>query len=163
MASLLSALMARDEIPQSGILISRLVRDHREGVLAGTRPGTLAAPPQAYVEVLPPVEPTEVLFALRSIKWKDGNGKQRSTAQFNDAELPTRLVKRALSCGACVPVSDPRRRANRTQGGVVRLDTATDLDAPVAEPEHHTAVEPVMHSAFEPPTIGPARVLKIAR
>jgi hypothetical protein len=157
------AQMAKGEIPESGILISRLLREHRECVLRGEGSPKLAEPPQPYIEVLPPVAPTETLFALRSIKWRDDAGKQRSSGQFTDVELPPRAAARALQSGACTRLDDPRRRMNRTQGvPPPKLDGCLDLDLDEAPPPEPERASGELHSAFET-VIGPARVLKIAR
>jgi hypothetical protein len=123
----------------------------------------LAKPPEAYVAPPAPTKPpTQALFCLRSVKWIDDAGQQRIAGKFEDAEVPVRLVGKALKCGACVPITDPRRRElHGTQGGFApRLDTATDLDV---DPATHSSSEPIQHSAFEPARIGEARILKIAR
>jgi hypothetical protein len=56
----------------------------------------------------PPNE-SEVLFCLRTIRWRDATG-ERFGAQYEDCELPQEYVARAISSGACVRVSDPRRK-----------------------------------------------------
>jgi hypothetical protein len=155
------ALILSNELPAATELIARLARQHREQVLAGAAPPVLKPPPEPYVA--PPVaprEPTQVVFALRSVRWRDAAGKQRLGTQFNDVELPVRLIGKGLKTGAVVPVTDERRRQYRTQGGAPpRVENALDLDEPSEQPN---TTEAIQHSAFERPTIGPPRVLRVA-
>jgi hypothetical protein len=156
--------MARVEIPSGAELISKLLRQNREQVFSGGAPPRMPVVPEPYVEIIPPPVPTEMLFVLRSIRWIGDDGKQRSAAQFNDVELPVRVVARALQSGACTRLDDPRRRANRTQGAPPpKLDGCLDLDLDEAPPPEPERASGVPHSAFEKPTIGEPRILKIAR
>lgn len=146
------------EIPAAVEQTGKLLRAHAASVLRGDAAAVMPEPAPAYVP--PPVAPREAtttLFCLRSVKWRDDQGQQKSAAQFTDASIPARLVGRALRIGACVGLDHPRRKENHTQGGQARLDTATDLD----EPESPRLAEPLVHGAFEKPVIGEAKILKI--
>lgn len=155
--------VAAAEIPAAGELVGRLLREVGASVLRGEGRSTLAEPPQPFVEPPPPLaEPKQVLFALRSIRWRDEHGVQQSAAQFTDVNLPQRLCARALQSGAVVPLTDERRRGHRTQGAPPpKLDGCLDLDA---EPER--TAEPI--KASSPPTFvvidrgGPV-AMKVAR
>jgi hypothetical protein len=158
------ARAVESEIPAGCNLTARLLRDHRAAVLARSAPALLAKPPEPYVAPPAPAKPpTQILFCLRSVKWIDDAGQQRIVGKFEDAEVPVRLVGRALKCGACVPITDPRRRElHGTRGGFPpRLDTATDLDA---DPATHAPVEPILASSpFTPVDRGPPITLRVAR
>jgi hypothetical protein len=85
-------------------------------VLSGHAPPSLPKPepePVAIVE-LPP--PTETLFALKNLKWREGD-RVRVGTQFEDVTLPIPLAQRARRCGACVPTNDPRRKTLRDARG----------------------------------------------
>jgi hypothetical protein len=56
------------------------------------------------------VPTTTRLFALRAVKWTDASGKLQRASKFSDVDLSAEAAARALECGACVPVDDPRRR-----------------------------------------------------
>jgi hypothetical protein len=153
--------VAAAEIPAAGELVGRLLRELGASVLRGEGRATLAAPPAApFVDVLPPVEPKVVLFALRPIKWLDEAGKQRLGGKFQDCELPQRLAAKALRSGACVSLSDPLRRQHGSQGGPVpNAHSAFDLDeTPPPEPERPSGE---LHSAFEVVDRGPPRTFQI--
>jgi hypothetical protein len=152
-----------NEIPAASDLIAKLLRVHAQNVLDGRAPSVMPVPPPAYVApAIPPKPPTAQLFCLRSIKWRDDTGQQRSVGQFRDAEVPQRLVARALRSGACVSLDDPRRAKLHTQGGAPPLDNnALDLDAD----EPPRLAEPIMAST--PPTFtvvdrGPPKIVQIA-
>jgi hypothetical protein len=90
-------------------------------------------PVQAPVAVVEPARPTRTVFCLRSIKWKDADGRQRSALQYEDAALPLPLADKALRSGACVSITDDRRKTLKgARGGhhpnVDALDIV-DLDA----------------------------------
>jgi hypothetical protein len=107
-----------------------------------------------------PAAPTQIVFALRSVKWRDENGVQQLGAKFSDVYLPPQTAARALQSGACVRVDDPLRRKNKGWSSEIpRADLAFDLDA---EPDH-ISVAPEHHSAFEPYNRGAPFVLKVAR
>jgi hypothetical protein len=158
------AQLAKGEIPAAGEMIARLLRQHAAAVLAGHAPAAMPLPPEAYIEpAAPAASPTQTLFCLRSVKWTDDAGQQRIAGPFQDAELPVPLVPRALKSGACVPLTDPRRRElYGAQPGHPRAATALDLDAE-PEPPVRSPTEPIQHSAFEQPRIGEPYTLRIAR
>jgi hypothetical protein len=153
-----------NEIPAASSMISRLLRVHAQAVLDGRAAAVMPKAMEAYVAPPAPTNPpSQVLFCLRSVKWVDDAGQQRIAGKFEDAEVPVRLVGKALKCGACVPMTDPRRRElHGTQGGFPpRLDTATDLDV---DPATQVSSEPILASS--PFTVvdrgGPIQ-MKIAR
>ena len=132
------------QIPDAVALIVKLLGDHSAAVLAGSAPASLKRPEAPYVEkpVLP--APTQIVFCLRSIKWHDTERKQQLARKFTDAYLPPQLVAKALKSGACIAISDPRRKQfHHTQNEQPRADTALDLDAD-AEPK---SIEPTMASS----------------
>jgi hypothetical protein len=149
------------QIPDAVALIVKLLGDHSAAILAGSAPATLKRPEAPYVEkpVLP--APTQIVFCLRSIKWHDTERKQHLAGKFTDAYLPPQLVAKALKSGACIAISDPRRKQfHHTQNEQPRADTALDLDAD-AEPK---SIEPTMASSpFTVVDRGPAVQMKVAR
>jgi hypothetical protein len=149
------------QIPDAVALIVKLLGDHSAAVLAGSAPASLKRPEAPYVEkpVLP--APTQIVFCLRSIKWRDTERKQQLAGKFTDAYLPPQLVAKALKSGACIAISDPRRKQfHHTQNEQPRADTALNLDAD-AEPK---SIEPIMVSSpFTVVERGPAIPMKVAR
>ena len=149
------------QIPDAVALIVKLLGDHSAAVLAGSAPASLKRPEAPYVEkpVLP--APTQIVFCLRSIKWHDTERKQHLAGKFTDAYLPPQLVAKALKSGACIAISDPRRKQfHHTQNEQPRADTALNLDAD-AEPK---SIEPTMASSpFTVVDRGPAVQMKVAR
>jgi hypothetical protein len=100
---------------------------------------------ESAVEVVPP-EPTEVVFTLRSIRWRDAKGVQKIADQYTDADLPLDTARRALSRGLVAPVSHPRRREllNAHGGRHPNPNYAFDLDE---EPQVQSAA-PVAHDVL---------------
>lgn len=166
------AVIVGREIPGAVDQTSKLLRQHAAAVIAGSAPSAMPQPPEPYVPPVAPLrEPTAQLFCLRSVRWLDEFGVQKLGAQFNDIELPQRLAARALACGACIPVSDPRRRHYHTQGGPPpNAATCTDIDAvpepaeaePMASPQRLAAPIKATPPEFVAYDRGPATVLKIA-
>lgn len=115
-------------------------------------------PPEAYVAPPTPAPPPTVqLFALRSIKFKNADGLVIAVQKFRDVDLPPATAARALRIKACVQLTDPLRRLHHnTMPGNVDPALALDLD----EPEQPRLAEPLVHSAFEKPVIGEAKILK---
>jgi hypothetical protein len=103
----------------------------------------------APIAVAEPSPPTRTLWCLKSIKWRE-DGRQRAVLQFEDAELPVHLAERALRHGACVEVTDERRKnLKNSRGGehpnlnsrdIIDLDAADDFSpvkfaVPGADPQ----------------------------
>lgn len=152
------------EIPAASELIAKLLRIHGQNVLAGSAPAAMRLPPEKYVEpAVAPAPPTQTLFCIRSVKWKNEAGQQQIAGQFQDADLPQHLVARALKSRACVPISDPRRRELHGTAGPYHPNPAHALDLDLDEPEPAASVAQPTHPAFEKVTVGEARILKIAR
>ncbi|MGA7994792.1 MAG: hypothetical protein WCA28_07760 [Bradyrhizobium sp.] len=152
------AAMAKVEIPAGSDLIAQLVRTYRQALLDGRVSSRLPVPPEAFVESPAPELPsTQTVFTLRATKWLGDDGKQQLARQFQDIELPLRLVAKALKTGACVPLGDARRRElHGTLSRDASADRAFDLDA---EPEPS---EPPL-GVFGEPVVSEPRVLRIAR
>jgi hypothetical protein len=135
------------------------LRNLPKAVADGSAPIPHRPEPVAPVAEVP-AAPTQIVFALRSVKWRDENGVQQLGAKFSDVYLPPQTAARALRTGACVRVDDPLRRKNKGWSSEIpRADLAFDLDA---EPDH-ISVAPEHHSAFEPYNRGAPFVLKVAR
>jgi hypothetical protein len=135
------------------------LRNLPKAVADGSAPIPHRPEPVAPVAEVP-AAPTQIVFALRSVKWRDENGVQQLGAKFSDVYLPPQSAARALQSGACVRVDDPLRRKNKGWSSEIpRADLAFDLDA---EPDH-ISVAPEHHSAFEPYNRGAPFVLKVAR
>jgi hypothetical protein len=109
-----------------------------------------------------PVAPTQIVFCLRSVKWRDENGEQCVAGKFTDAYLPPETAVRALRSGACVRVDDSLRRKNKGWSTEIpRADLAFDLDADPATQEQPPS-EPIQHSAFQALDRGPGYNLRVA-
>src|SRR5207237_2119270 len=109
--------------------------------------------PVAAVE---PVPPSQTVFLLSSVKYRDQvSGQMRQALQYEDCELPVMLAHRALRCNAAVVLSDPRRRElHGARGGQHANPNATDivdLDSEAATRPPHidpiTASDPVLRTA----------------
>jgi hypothetical protein len=85
------------------------------------RDGAAPIPPKkpapASVAAPEPAPETRSLFCLRSIKWKNADGRLFNAMQYTDVELPLLLADKALRCGACVPITDERRKTLRDAHG----------------------------------------------
>jgi ABC-type transporter Mla subunit MlaD len=150
---------SKTQIPDAVALITRLMNDHAAAVLAGTGPAALKRPePVTVVAAIPPA-PTVQLFCTRPVRWIAADGATRIGQKFTDVSVTPSAASRGLACGALVALDSPLRRQNyNTVEGNPRADLALDLDA---EPVREAA--PVLHEAFERPTIGEACIFKIAR
>jgi hypothetical protein len=110
-----------------------------------------------------PAAPTQIVFCLRSVKWRDENGVQCVAGKFTDAYLPPETVVRALRSGACVEISDPLRKQHHGWSTEhPRANLAFDLDADPAM-QASTPVAPELHSTFQPVDRGPAFTLRVAK
>jgi hypothetical protein len=158
------ALIVQREVPAAVAQTATLLRAHREQVLAGSAPATLAAPPEAYIPppVAPP-PPTTSVFSLTPIKYKSASGEQIVVQAHQDAVMPPATAAKAFRLGVVTKLDDPRRvKLHGSIPGHPNPKTALDLDAAEEKPEpERTSGQ--MHSAFEKPVVGPAQILKIAR
>jgi hypothetical protein len=138
------------------------------GILAGHVP-IPSAP-----EVIMPVEaeltpPLTSLFTLHAIKWVDHHGMQRQSGKWCDVQLPAESAARALRLGMCAPINDPRRTTHRGHGGgfAPRANWLNDIDNEVgpdiADGASRKADDPIVHSAFQPATVGKPYTAQIAR
>jgi hypothetical protein len=121
--------------------------------------------------VTEPAPETRRLFALRSVKWRDADGRQRYGLQYEDHDLTPAAAQRGLGIGAVVALNDPRRKQLLGSRGGHHVDpNSRDLldldDEEATRPPHIAPVlasDPVLAAAnFTPLDRGPARVLKIA-
>lgn len=159
------AEMAKREVPEGSALISRLLRQHREMVLAGLAPSTLKEPPQPFIEAVAVKPPTVQVFCLRPVKFKNAAGMQIVVQKFRDAEMPPEAATRGFALKACVEMTDPLRRQHHgTTPGHADAALALDLDeSPSPEPERPSG-EP--HSAvveFQQIDRGPPRLMQVMR
>jgi len=144
-----------------------VIADMRNAVLAvlsGDRP--IPREPAEVVELIPPAvnaPPTEEcvpMFCVHGCKWRAADGTQTFGPQYEDIELPKRLLARASARGAIVRMDDPRRKQLRgVRGGAMRIDApdVIDLDAEPQEPEAETSAS----TEFTEIDRGPDRVLRI--
>jgi hypothetical protein len=81
------------------------------------------------VEPVTSPEPApETRRALRSVKWRDHNGRKRYGMQFEDCDLTPAAAQRGLHCGAVVPLTDERHsRLRGSRGGEHVNPNAPDL------------------------------------
>jgi hypothetical protein len=100
--------------------------------------------------VLPPPA-VERLFFIKPSKYT-ADGNLVLVQRFTDHDAPIAIARKALACGAAVPMSDPRRRELRgTWPGhpdPARCESLDDAAATSDEPPSNIA--PVRHSAFDP-------------
>jgi len=126
--------------------------------LAGSAPAVVALPEGPFVEVPVMEPPTVLLFALRSVRWRDQNGEQRIGAQCSDVYLTPQAARRALAIGACVEIADPRRKELAgAQGGHPNPAYTTDLDESEAEPVASDTLRP--EPIFTVVDRGPDRII----
>jgi hypothetical protein len=98
---------------------------------------------------------------MKSIKWRDADGRQHAVMQYEDAELPLPLADKALRVGACVSITDDRRKTLKgARGGqhpnvnatdIVNLDEVTDHSGAL-----HQSFDPVAQANITPFDRGPA-------
>jgi hypothetical protein len=74
-------------------------------------------------------EEVETVFVIRSLKYRDADGKQVLVQGWEDHALPVRLHARASAKGVIAPLTDERRRTHRGLLGGHRIDNPVDLDA----------------------------------
>lgn len=147
------------EVAAAVVLVE--LRDLPKLVAAGDRPIPHRPEPVAAIALILPA-PTVNLFAMRPVRWIAADGTLRVAQKFTDADLTPSAASRGLACGALVPLDSPLRRQHHgTVEGHGRADNALDLDAD--EPVHPPSIEPIQHSAFEPPIVGKPYTLRVAR
>lgn len=119
-----------------------------DAIRDGAVPIPAAKPVSASVSVPEPAPPTMSVFMMKSVKYRDHDGRSRFAGQFEDAIMPVATAQRALRLGVAVPVTDPKRaRLRGSRGGDFdpRARDVVDLDAV----EEHNAVhiDPVLRAA----------------
>jgi hypothetical protein len=153
-----------NEIPAASDLIAKLLRVHAQAVLDGRAAASLPEPMQPYVQ--PPVnKPATVqIFSLHALRWIDHEGTVRVSGKWRDCELPPALAEKAIRLKLAAPMSDPRRQKLVGQSpGHPEPAWLNDLNAEVGPNiATQSAAEPVLHSAFGKPVIGPAKIMQIA-
>jgi len=136
MSAFIVATMSQVEIA-AGFSLAEL-----RGMVAMVRDG--AAPiPSSPPEVIAPVavveaaEPTQVVFMLKSAKFRQ-NGRTKFLPQYEDSPpLPVAIAQKALRSGCAVPLTDDQRRTHRgARSNAVdpKAIDVVDLDE-IAEPE----------------------------
>jgi hypothetical protein len=145
------AVFVRNGQAQVEIAAAMALQELR-GMVTAIRDGAAPIPaPKPSIEPVAVIEPapeTRRLFALRSVKWRDANGRQRFGQQYEDADLTPAAAQRGLRIGAVVALNDPRRKQLLGSRGGRHLDPnavdITDLDdAEATRPPH---VAPIMAS-----------------
>jgi hypothetical protein len=140
-------------------------------IFDGAAPIPPRKPEPEPVVVVEPAPETRRLFALRAIKWRDANGRQRHGLQFEDHELTPAAAQRGLRIGAVVPLTDPRRKQLLGSRGGHHVDpNSRDLldldDEEATRPPHIAPVlpsDPLASADFRViDRSAEARVLKIA-
>lgn len=88
-----------------------------------------AAKPVSAVPVAEPSPPTQMVFMMKSAKYRDQDGRSRFAGQWEDATMPVATAQRALRLRVAVPVTDPRRaRLRGSRGGDFNPNAADVVD-----------------------------------
>jgi hypothetical protein len=77
-------------------------------ILDGQHPVPPAKPKAPEPVAMVETPPTQVLFLLRSVKFRDHSGKIAYGKQYTDCTMPLHTAQRALRSSAGVSLSDPR-------------------------------------------------------
>jgi len=134
----------------------------------------------APVVVTEPAPEIRRMFAMRVVRWIDGQGVQRVGDQYTNVDLTPSAATRGLRCAAVVPLDDPRCNGLRGLHGGRHPNpqNALDLDDEAAcRPAHispvivsdpgacieptRVQVDPVTGVEFTEYDRGPARILKV--
>jgi hypothetical protein len=130
MATFLASALSQVEIASASAVTE--LRGTVRGIADGTMPIPAAKPVPAPVVATALPLPTRALFAMHDLRWLDDDGRRRVSGQFEDVVLPIRLADKALRFGACVPLTDDRRKKNKDAHGGRHPDPASphiwDLD-----------------------------------
>jgi hypothetical protein len=157
------------QVELAGAMIVSELRAMVNLVASGTAPIPTAPPEAAVVAELPTeTEPTQVVFALKSFKFKDGH-RTRYCPQYEDSPpLPVPVAQRAIRAGCAVVTSDERRAQLRgSKSGVVNPAGIDVVDLDQAElpamDERYVGPDPVLVAAdFRVVDRGPPRLLRTA-
>jgi len=151
-----------------GVALADL-RDAERRIRAGAEAIPRGAEPEpAPVKALPPA-PTQRIFALRHISWRDPTGELRLGQRYSVCEVPTPAAVRALRSGAACAVEDERvRKLGGTWPNRPLASNCENLDddgavAVSADKPVPSAAAPVLHSAFTPIDRGAPYALKAPR
>lgn len=115
----------------------------------GVAPIPAAKPVATSIAMTEPSPPTQMIFMLKSVKYRHHNGRSSFVGQFEDADMPVATAQGALRLGVAVPVTDPKRAQLRgARGGDHNPKAAdvVDLDA-VELPEGGPHTDPVLRAA----------------
>jgi hypothetical protein len=148
-----SALL--ETVAANGV-IAEEIRQYGRSVLNKLAPAAMPKVPVPPAKVVPKVpEPLTRVFAVKALRWRDQDSKERSCGKYVDADLPPLTAKRALAIGAAVPLHHEARKGKGSWPGNYSLSSCLDLDVV----EQH---DPIVHSAFQPIDRGKPFTLKIA-
>jgi hypothetical protein len=137
-------------------VVAEELRQHGRAVLNKLAPAAMPKVPEPPAKVVPKVpEPLTRVFAVKALRWRDQDSKERSCGKYVDADLPPLTAKRALAIGAAVPLHHEARKGKGSWPGNYSLSSCLDLDVV----EQH---DPIVHSAFQPIDRGKPFTLKIA-
>jgi hypothetical protein len=143
-------------------VVSEVLRQHARAVTNNLAPAVMPKVPEPPAKAVAsqPKAATVRVFSTKPIKWLDEDGKQLSGGKCVDLDLPVATAERALASGACVKLDHPSRAGNIGRWpGHYSLNVCFDLDSEAAP---GSAVQTVVHSAFEPIDRGKPFTLRVA-
>jgi hypothetical protein len=134
--------------------------------------GDAPMPPEPVSEPVTAVEPpppTQTVWLLRSVKYRDNAGMVRLARQYDDAEMPMETAQRALHRGVAALVTDPRRRDLKgARGGdpvnaraidIIDLDAVDEATVPAIGTENNPVLAAAKFRVID--RSSEARTLKI--
>jgi hypothetical protein len=145
MARFVSNTTAQVEVA-AGFTLAEL-RATVAAILDGAAPIPSPKPKLEPVSVIEPAPPTQTVFMMRSVKYRDHDGRKRFAGQWEDALMPVAAAQRAMRLGVAVSTADPRRGQLRgARGGDFNFAASDVVDLDAEEQTHPSHVEPIMAS-----------------
>lgn len=123
------------------------------GMVNGIANGSVPAPPKpqtaAPIATPEPAPPTQVVFMIKSARFRDHENRKTFAGQYTDAIMPVTVAEKAKRLGVAVPVTDARRATSLgSRGGDYRSDAVDVVD--IDEAVEHSGV----------PYVGPDSVIQ---
>jgi len=78
-------------------------------IATGSMPIPAPKPEAAPIAAPEPAPATTTVFLLKSVRYRDHDGRQRFGGQYTDAVMPVTVAEKAKRLGVAVPTSDARR------------------------------------------------------
>jgi hypothetical protein len=163
---------AKAELPSPVMLLTAIMKNYSDGVLAGHEKATLPKVEVVTQRQAPASAPMLQVCVLKPVAWLDAAGLVQTAPRGEDISLPEKTAKHAIKINAACLLTDERRKIARrvagTKPGRPLRRNCIDLDDGMpADREAEPFVESILRSSVPPMfTVvdrGPPKQMQVAR